>query len=223
MKVKLNHRLETVASCVEENTNVIDIGCDHALLDIYLIQNNKCNYIIASDNKIGPVNQATANVKKYNIDRIKIKLGNGVEPIEDNIDTIIISGMGGLNIVGILKYHTNLYKQVDTLILSPNSDAEILRKEISNLGFHITNEKLVKENNIVYQVIVFKRGKKHYTRTELLFGPILINNKSELFMEYINNNKQAKETLLKILPKKYYRKRFRLKKDIKLINKLLDI
>lgn len=223
MKVKLNHRLETVASCVEENTNAIDIGCDHALLDIYLIQNNKCNYIIASDNKIGPVNQATANVKKYNIDRIKIKLGNGVEPIEDNIDTIIISGMGGLNIVGILKYHTNLYKQVDTLILSPNSDAEILRKEISNLGFHITNEKLVKENNIVYQVIVFKRGKKHYTRTELLFGPILINNKSELFMEYIKNNKQAKETLLKILPKKYYRKRFRLKKDIKLINKLLDI
>lgn len=223
MKVKLNHRLETVASCVEENTNVIDIGCDHALLDIYLIQNNKCNYIIASDNKIGPVNQATANVKKYNIDRIKIKLGNGVETIEDNIDTIIISGMGGLNIVGILKYHTNLYKQVDTLILSPNSDAEILRKEISNLGFHITNEKLVKENNIVYQVMVFKRGKKYYTRAELLFGPILINNKSELFMEYIKNNKQAKETLLKILPKKYYRKRFRLKKDIKLINKLLDI
>lgn len=223
MKVKLNHRLETVASCVEENTNVIDIGCDHALLDIYLIQNNRCNYIIASDNKIGPVNQATANVKKYNIDKIKIKLGNGVEPIEDNIDTIIISGMGGLNIVGILKYHTKLYKQVDTLILSPNSDAEILRKEISNLGFHITNEKLVKENNIVYQVIVFKRGKKRYTRSELLFGPILINNKSELFMEYIKNNKQAKETLLKILPKKYYRKRFRLKKDIKLINKLLDI
>lgn len=223
MKVKLNHRLETVASCVEKNTNVIDIGCDHALLDIYLIQNNRCNYIIASDNKIGPVNQATANVKKYNIDKIKIKLGNGVEPIEDNIDTIIISGMGGLNIVGILKYHTKLYKQVDTLILSPNSDAEILRKEVSNLGFHITNEKLVKENNIVYQVIVFKRGKKHYTRSELLFGPILINNKSELFMEYIKNNKQAKETLLKILPKKYYRKRFRLKKDIKLINKLLDI
>lgn len=223
MKVKLNHRLETVASCVEENTNVIDIGCDHALLDIYLIQNNRCNYIIASDNKIGPVNQATANVKKYNIDKIKIKLGNGVEPIEDNIDTIIISGMGGLNIVGILKYHTKLYKQVDTLILSPNSDAEILRKEVSNLGFHITNEKLVKENNIVYQVIVFKRGKKRYTRSELLFGPILINNKSELFMEYIKNNKQAKETLLKILPKKYYRKRFRLKKDIKLINKLLDI
>ncbi len=223
MKVKLNHRLETVASCVEKNTNVIDIGCDHALLDIYLIQNNRCNYIIASDNKIGPVNQATANVKKYNIDKIKIKLGNGVEPIEDNIDTIIISGMGGLNIVGILKYHTKLYKQVDTLILSPNSDAEILRKEISNLGFHITNEKLVKENNIVYQVIVFKRGKKHYTRAKLLFGPILINNKSELFMEYIKNNKQAKETLLKILPKKYYRKRFRLKKDIKLINKLLDI
>ena len=131
--------------------------------------------------------------------------------------------MGGLNIVGILKYHTKLYKQVDTLILSPNSDAEILRKEISNLGFHITNEKLVKENNIVYQVIVFKRGKKHYTRAKLLFGPILINNKSGLFMEYIKNNKQAKETLLKILPKKYYRKRFRLKKDIKLINKLLDI
>ena len=58
--------------------------------------------------------------------------------------------MGGLNIIGILKYNTNLYKHVNTLILSPHSDTEKVRKEISKLGFSIVKEKLVKDKNIIY-------------------------------------------------------------------------
>ncbi|MCI8568129.1 MAG: SAM-dependent methyltransferase, partial [Bacilli bacterium] len=37
--MKINERLKLVASFVEENSNVIDVGCDHALLDIYLFLN----------------------------------------------------------------------------------------------------------------------------------------------------------------------------------------
>ena len=221
MKVKINKRLETVASLVEENSKIIDVGCDHALLDIYLVEVGKCNRLIASDNKSGPLENAKENIKKYNLEnKIKTKLGNGVETIEDDIDTIIISGMGGLNIIGILKYKKNLYKNVNTLILSPNSDTEKVRKEICKLGFYISDEKLVKDKNIIYPVIRFKRGRKHYSRKELLFGPILLDKKESLFSEYINNQRMAKENLLSILPKKYFERRFELKKELRLINKL---
>lgn len=221
MIVKVNKRLMTVASLVKENSKVIDVGCDHALLDIYLYQSGKCKKMIASDNKVGPLEQAKLNIKKYKLEEnINTKLGNGIETIEDDIDTIIISGMGGLNVIGILKYNTALYKQVKYLILSPNGDTEKVRKEINKLGFYITNEKLVKENNIIYPVLLFERGKKRYSKQELLFGPILLEKKESLFYEYVKNQKIAKENLLKILPKGYFQRRWEVTKELKLINKL---
>ena len=220
--LKLNKRLDCVASLVENNKSIIDIGCDHALLSIYIALNKEPKKIIASDNKEGPLVGAKENITKYKVeDKVKIKLGDGVEPIEEDIDTIIISGMGGLNMIGILKYKTALFKNVDTIILSPNSDVDVVRREICKLGFYIDDEKLVKENNFVYQMIKFKRGKKHYKKVEYLLGPILLEKKEDLFIEHLNYQKVTKQKILEILPKKYIRKRIQLKKELKVINKIL--
>lgn len=222
MKIKLNHRLEGVASFVEDNRKIIDVGCDHAFLSIYLIQNKSPLKVIASDIKEGPLLHAKENIKKYQLeDQIQIKLGGGIEPIEDDIDTIIISGMGGLNMIGILKYCPHKYKTVDTIILSPNSDADKVRREICKLGFYIQNEKLVKEKNIIYPIICFHKGRKRYSYRDYIYGPILIQNKDPLFIEYILKEKEMKEKLLTILPKKYFQKRLKLKKELKIIRRIL--
>ena len=219
--IKLNKRLETVASLVEDNRSIIDIGCDHAFLSIYLVENNNPKKVIASDNKEGPLDGAKENINKYNVsDKIKIKLGDGVDPIEPDIDTIIISGMGGMNTVGILKYKTSLFKNVDTIILSPNTDSDFVRYEICKLGFHIDEEKLVKDNNFIDPVIRFKRGRKFYKKIEYILGPILIQKKEDIFIEYLTNLKENKEKVLELLPKKYISKRISLKKELKEINKL---
>jgi len=219
---KINDRLFNVASFVEEGRKVIDVGCDHALLSIYLVQNKKPFKVIASDIKEGPLVHANENIKKYKVqDKIIVKLGSGIEPIEEDIDTIIISGMGGLNMIGILKYCPDKYKNVDTIILSPNSDTNVVRKEICKLGFYIEKEKLIKEKNIIYPIICFKRGKVKYSYTDYLYGPILIKNKEPLFLEYLNKEKQTKEKLLSILPKKYIKRRYELKKELEEINKIL--
>lgn len=223
MQVKINKRLETVASFVKEDSKIIDVGCDHALLDIYLVNKNKDITAIASDNKEGPLENAKENIKKYHSeDKIKLKLCNGIEAIEEDTDTIIISGMGGLNMIGILKYKPYLYKNVNTIILSPNNDADKLRKEMTKLKFYIENETLVKEKNIIYPIIVFKRGKKRYKKIEYLFGPVLLKKKDSLLMEYIKFQELQKEKLLEILPKKYWQKRIQLKKELKEI-KLLQL
>ena len=222
MKIKINNRLKKIADLVAENSKIIDVGCDHALLDIYLVTQKKNIQAIASDNKKGPLDNARENVKKYHLeDKIKLKLGNGIETIEEDTDTIIISGMGGLNMVGILKYKRNLYKNVKNIILSPNNDAEKVRKEITKLGFYIKDEALVKEKNIIYPVIVFEKGKKYYTKKDYLFGPILLIKKEPLLIEYINFQKFQKEKLLELLPKKYLTRRLELKKELKEINKIL--
>ncbi len=220
----INERLKKVASFIEEESRIIDVGCDHAFLDIYVVTNIPGTYAIASDNKIGPLESARKNVKKYHVeDQVQIKLGNGIEPIDETIDTIVISGMGGWNMIGILKYQPYLYKNVQTIILSPNSDANHVRKEIVKLGFKIENEALIKEKNLIYPVLVFKRGKKHYSKKEYLFGPILLERKDSLLMEYLNFQRLQKEKLLKILPKNYIKRRWELKKELKLIQKCLSL
>lgn len=218
----LSKRLEAVASLVEDNRSVIDIGCDHALLSIYIAKNKNPKKVIASDNKEGPIAGAKENVKKYKMsDKVIVKLGDGVDPIESDIDTIIIAGMGGLTTVGILKYKRDLYRNVDTIIISANTDVDFVRKEICKLGYYIEEELLVKDGNIIYPIIRFKLGKKHYKKIEYLLGPILIKKKESLFLDYLTKEKETKEKILKLLPKKYIFRRLELKKELKEINKIL--
>lgn len=218
----LSKRLEAVASLVENNRSVIDIGCDHALLSIYIAKNKNPKKVIASDNKEGPIAGAKENVKKYKMsDKVIVKLGDGVDPIESDIDTIIIAGMGGLTTVGILKYKRDLYRNVDTIIISANTDVDFVRKEICKLGYYIEEELLVKDGNIIYPIIRFKLGKKHYKKIEYLLGPILIKKKESLFLDYLTKEKETKEKILKLLPKKYIFRRLELKKELKEINKIL--
>lgn len=222
MKVKLNNRLQTVANFVQKKASIIDVGCDHALLSIYLVQNNEPKKVIASDIKEGPLENAKENVKKYQVEKqIQIKLGSGIETIDSDINTIIISGMGGLNMIGILKYTPSKYKNVDTIILSPNSDTDKVRTEICKLGFYIKDETLVKDKNIIYPVILFKRGKKKYRYHEYLYGPILIKKQEPLFLDYLKNEKIKKEKLINMLPKKYFKKRWQLKKELQVISKIV--
>ena len=47
--IKISKRLETISSLVPINSSIIDIGCDHALLDIYLIEKKIAKKAIASD------------------------------------------------------------------------------------------------------------------------------------------------------------------------------
>ena len=218
----LNQRLKVVASLIDESCYMIDVGCDHALLDIYLASIYKNIKIIASDNKKGPLEGAKENIKKYHLEtRIQLKLGNGIDPIEKKVDTIVISGMGGLNMIGILKYKKELLFNIKTIILSPNSDTEKVRKEMIKLGYIIENEQLVKDKHIIYPVLVLKKGKKHYSKQEYLFGPILLERKDTLFLEYIKNERTRKEKSLEILPKKYIQRRRKLKKELKMIKKNL--
>ena len=139
--MKISNRLKLIASLVDENSSIIDIGCDHALLDIFLVQNKKLKKVVASDNKKEPLNSALSNIKKNHLeDKIKLSLSDGLSNIESDIDTVIISGMGGELIKDILdpKY----LKNVTTLILSPQSDIYNLRVHLNSIGYKFIEEKL---------------------------------------------------------------------------------
>ena len=89
--MKLSKRLEAVATLVDIGKRVIDVGCDHAYLDIYLTLNND-NKCIATDINKNALEQAKKNIKKYNLeDKIETKLTNGLTDIKvkDNLNNVV--------------------------------------------------------------------------------------------------------------------------------------
>jgi len=219
--IKISKRLEAISSLVPINSNIIDIGCDHALLDIYLYQNEISKKIIASDINENALNNAKENINKYNLDKyIETRLGDGLDTLNknDNINTIIISGMGAHTIIGILKNNLDKLVKINTIIIQSNTKLELLRKEIIKFGYYINDETIVEDNKKTYIIIKFQKGSKKYNKKELYFGPILLLKKTELFKKYNKKELNKLCILLKKMPKNKIFERCKLKKKIKLYN-----
>ncbi len=211
-----NKRLIKISSYVKENSKVIDVGCDHALLGIYLILNNKCSLVIASDINPKPLLKAKENVKKYHLeDKIIIKKAQGIESIEDDIDTVIIAGLGGMTICDILD---NKYlKNVKYLILSPNNKEYLARKKVYKLGYVLKEESLVEYKNIIYPIGYYEKGKRRLLNKK--YRLLDINDKlvKKYYKQLIDNN----YLLLSKIPLKYFLRRLKIKKEIMTLKKML--
>lgn len=206
-------RLKAISDLVNNNSYVIDIGCDHALLDIYLIDNKKDIKVIASDINKKALNQGIKNANNRPID---FRLGNGLEVIEnETIDTIIIAGSGGIKQIDIIKKDINRLKTIEKIILQPNNEIMRVRKEICKLGFYIDKETLIYEKKHFYTIILFKRGSYKYAYKELYLGPILMHKKDKTYQKWLEYEYKKH---MKILPKLGIKDNERKNKIIKQIN-----
>ena len=215
--IKLSKRLEEISSLVPLKARVVDIGCDHGLLDIYLYQNGIVSKIIASDINENALSNAKENIKKNNLeDIIETRLGSGLEVINlnDKIDTIIISGMGAYTIVEILKNNPEILSTISTIIIQSNTKNYYLRKEITKMNYLIEEEKIVKDNNKYYTIIKFTKGYQKYTKKELYFGPKLLSNSSKIFEEYKNVQYQKLKNIKKSIPKRKFMEHYKIKKEL---------
>lgn len=221
--MKINERLERIGDLVEANSFCLDVGCDHALLDIYLVKKNKNIKAIASDIAEGPLEQAKQNIIRENLENeIETRLGPGLKTYSEGIDTIIISGMGGRNIIGICKDSPKVLKKINTLIISPNNYQEDVKRYLCKNGFYIENEEFVRDKKFIYQIIIFKKGKKKYTNKEYFFGPVFLIKKGPLFREYYERELKTREILISILPNKYFLRKKQITKEIDMIKKEIE-
>ena len=222
--IKLSPRLKCLADFISDNTNMVDIGCDHGLLDIYLLENRKNIKTIASDVNDNALNNAKKNIKKYKLDdKIETILSNGLDNIDTtNLDTIVISGMGSHTIVGILYNNLKKLKNINKLIIQSNNDLDFLRYKLTKIGYYIKREKLVKDAGIIYTVIEFNKGYRIYSKKELYFGPYLLKENSNLFIEKCNIELDKLNKIYPLIPKSQYRYKLKINYKIKMLKKILS-
>ena len=165
--MRISDRLKTVASFIKDDSNVADVGADHGLLEIYLLEHKNVNSILAIENKDGPFNILKNNLKDY---EVRLSLSDGIEDIDEKVDTIVIAGMGGILITNILNSLKEKLGNIKQIVVDAHRDNELVRREITNLGFYIEKEKIVYEKGTYYFVISFLKGHKDYSDVEYEWG-----------------------------------------------------
>ncbi|ONI46529.1 hypothetical protein AN640_03235 [Candidatus Epulonipiscium fishelsonii] len=187
--MKLSNRLEQIANFVPKESCLADIGTDHAYIPIFLEKNNIIKKCIACDINKSPLENASNHIKKYKIKNIETRLSNGIQNIykQDNIDTLVISGMGGYSIIEILSNDINgILEGITTLIVQPQNKKSDVRKFLHSIGFKIYAEQFLKEDNKIYTIIVCEKGSETYSECEYIYGKYMINNPNKIFLDWVH-------------------------------------
>ena len=89
-----------------------------------------------------------------------------------------------LGIVTIIKFIYSFFKYFfiglfNTIIIDSHTETEKIRRYFVKKYYKISNEKIIKDNKIVYEIIKFVKGKANYSDLEFKYGPIILNNKND--------------------------------------------
>ena len=142
------------------------------------------------------------NVIDYNcsID-IEIRLSDGLDKLkEDEVDSIVIAGMGGPLMVDIMKKGADICDEVDELILQPQSDIEYVRHFLEDNQYRIISEDIVFEDGKFYPMMKVIHGdmfleKEIYYR----YGKILLHEHHPILQQFLLNERVLWKNVLKDL------------------------
>jgi len=176
-QLELSSRLQLLADWVPEGTRLADVGTDHAYLPVWLDIHHRVTNAIASDLRKGPLERAKETGRTYGAQNIDYRLCNGLASIKpEEVDTIVIAGMGGENIASILAEAPWTADGSHTLLLSPHTKAEELRRFLMEHGYEIRREALVSDRGTLYPVMEVTAGEMTLTLGQLWGGAKLLHD-----------------------------------------------
>ena len=181
--MKLSKRLQAIYDMVPSGV-VADVGSDHGKLIISLFQNGVISKGYAIENKKGPYERLVKAIKEENATGITPMLSDGISELPSDVNIVVIAGMGGFNVIDILKKNPRKLKNVSTLIVDAHNAIPELRKQVCKMGYVIADEDIVYESGVYYEIIKFIAGEAIYLDDpDIEFGPILRSEKSCTFKE----------------------------------------
>lgn len=157
---------------------VADIGTDHALLPLYLVDRGIAGRVIAVEKKAGPAAAARRAVAAAGLDdRIEVRVGDGLATLSaGEAQVIVIAGLGGENMAAILEAGAAVARDAGRLVLQPMNRAAFTRRWLAGNGWRIDAEALVAERKRLYQVIAAVPGEgQGLSWLEEEAGPVLLS------------------------------------------------
>ena len=187
MNLPISSRLLACAGFVAPGDRVADIGCDHGYLGIYLLQSGIASFMIESDINEGPLQSALHNAHKYGVaEKMSFHLSDGVRNIPRDFDTLVCAGMGADTMVHILESAPWLKDRNYRLVLQCQSKTPMLRRYLSENGWRITEETVLRDGKFLYTVMEVCYAPEHPRLTvgQWYFPPALLENPGQELLSY---------------------------------------
>lgn len=184
----LQPRLRAIADLVPDGVRMVDVGTDHGFIPVDLLLSERVRFAIASDIGAAPLDHARRTAQQYEVtDGIEFRLCNGLCDISaDEVDCIVIAGMGGDNISSILEA-APWTKEGVFLLLQPMSKAEVLRRWLAENNYQVVAERLVADKGVIYPIMSVRGGEMQAVDEAQFWGGFLLDN-DPLWERYLDEH-----------------------------------
>lgn len=186
MHLPISPRLLACCGFVKPGERVADIGCDHGYLGIHLLLNGTAGSVIASDVNEMPLQSARENAVKFGVcDKMTFFLSDGALSIPHDFDVMVCAGMGADTMISILSDSPWLKTPQYRLILQCQSKTAVLRHYLSQEGWRITNESVLRDGRFLYTVMEVLYAPGHaLTPGQCYLSPALLEAPSATLTAY---------------------------------------
>ncbi len=184
----LQPRLRAIADSIPASCRrVADIGTDHGYIPVELLLTGRADFAIAADIGAEPLAHAERTAARSGVtEGIDFRLGDGLAVVAPNeVDCVVIAGMGGDNIVSILQAAP--WTKADcTLLLQPMSKSEILRAWLPENGYRVIAERLVADKGVIYPILTVVGGSMPAASPAQAYGGFLLQE-DPLWGDYLDH------------------------------------
>ena len=188
MHLPISSRLLACAQYIRPGDVVADVGCDNGYLGIHLLTNGIAKKMIASDINEGPLQSARHNARKFGVqDKMSFHLCPGVRDVPQDFDVMVCAGMGADTMVSILEDAPWLKNDRYRLILQCQSKTPLLRRYLSENGWAIAKESVLRDGRFLYTVmeVIWAPEKPRLSVGQWYLPPALLTNAEPETAEYI--------------------------------------
>lgn len=187
-QLQLQPRLQLLADMVPAGVRLADIGTDHGYLPVWLLQQGRIAFAIAADISPDPLDHARQSAQEYGVDGMDFRLCGGLDGImPEEVDMIVIAGMGGETIIRILESAPWTKDGSHTLLLQPMTKTGLLRDWLADHGYRFVKERLVWDKDILYPIMQVCGGEQpKLTALQRTVGVVMSDD--PLYSEYLTRH-----------------------------------
>lgn len=182
MRIPLSPRLQVCSGFIAPNDIVADVGCDHGYLGIHSLKSGVAARVYASDINQGPLDSAYHNAHKFGVaDRMSFYLSDGLKNVPRDFTVAVCAGMGADTIQSVIENAPWLQSNQYRLILQCQSRKPQLRRFLSDNGWRITEESVIRDGRFLYTVmeVYWEPDYPRLTPGEWFFPPAIMENPSK--------------------------------------------
>ncbi len=178
----LDARLQTAADLFTACDLGADIGADHGRLSCYLLHHGVCGRMIVSDVSADSLMKARRLLALHGLDeRADFRVADGLDALDTPVQCLAICGMGG-RLMGEILLRGRQKLQGASLVLSCHTEIPLLRQILSEIGYHLSAERLVRAKGRYYVVMRAEPGEQTYSEKETYLGPVLMRERPDLWL-----------------------------------------